>query len=129
MSTFKKLLMALLLMISAAAFAITDAQVFAYAEANYPDLFSGAATAGTYQTYNYQYYPASQNYLAVDTNGMIYMLGAATGGALAPVGAVSSFAALITAWEAQGARGKYMSVSGENLCLPPPFPAISASTN
>lgn len=100
MSAFKKLVMALLLnMIAATAFAVTDAQVFAYAEANYPNLFSGAATTGTYQTYNYRYYPASQNYLAVDAAGMIYMMGASTGGALTPVGAVSSFADLITAWQ------------------------------
>ena len=30
-----------------------DARVFAYGEANYPTIFTGAATAGQYLQYNY----------------------------------------------------------------------------
>ena len=87
--------------IPAASSSISDAQVFAYAEANYPSIFTGAATAGRYQQYNYRYYPASGNYLAVvDATGMIYILGPVSGGVITSVGAVSSFAGVITAWEA-----------------------------
>lgn len=101
MDALKKLIALLLLaMISTTAFAITDAQVFAYAEANYPSIFTGTATAGQYQQYNYRYYPVSGNYLAVDTSGVIYILGPYTGGVAIAVGPVSAYAATITAWEA-----------------------------
>lgn len=79
---------------------ISNDRVFAYAEANYPTLFTGTATAGQYQQYDYQYYQASQNYLAVDTSGMIFLLGSYTNGAITPVGQVESFRSYITDWEA-----------------------------
>lgn len=79
---------------------ISDARVFAYAEANYFSLFAGAATAGQYLQYNYRYYPASGNYLAVDPAGMIYILGPYTGNVISPVGPVESLRSYITAWEA-----------------------------
>lgn len=100
MNAPKKLIASLLLaLFSTSAFAITDNQVFAYAEANYPSIFTGAATAGQYQQYNYRYYPASGNYLAVDTSGMISILGPYTGDVVTPVGLVTTFAPTITAWE------------------------------
>lgn len=79
---------------------ISDDRVFAYAEANYPSFFTGTATAGQYQQYNYRYYPASDNYLAVDDNGVIYILGAFTNGVITAVGLVENFRSQITAWEA-----------------------------
>lgn len=79
---------------------ISDARVFAYAEANYPSLFTAPATTGQYQQYNYRYYPASSNYLAIDSSGVIYILGTFTGGVVTPVGPVESFRSYITAWEA-----------------------------
>lgn len=79
---------------------ISNARMFAYAEASYPSLFAGAATAGQYQQYNYRYYPDSGNYLAVDTSGEIFLLGPYTGGVITAVGPVTAFAGVITAWEA-----------------------------
>ncbi len=101
MNKMKKLVAALFLaMISTSAFAITNAQVFAYAEGNYASLFSGTATSGQFAMYDYRYYSATGNYLAVDTKGTIYIAGTVAGGGLAPVGTVASFANLITAWQA-----------------------------
>lgn len=101
MNALRKLIALLLLaMTSTTAFAVTDAQVFAYAEANYPSIFTGTATAGQYQQYNYRYYPASGNYLAVDTSGEIFILGPYTGDVITSVGPVTAYASTITAWEA-----------------------------
>lgn len=77
-----------------------DARVFAYGEANYPSIFTGSATAGQYLQYNYRYYPASGNYLAIDTAGVISILGPYTGNAITPVGSVESLLGYVTAWEA-----------------------------
>ena len=82
--------------------AVTNAQLFAYAAANYPTLFSGAVTAGHYQQYDYQYYADTRNYLAVDTTGMVYLLGPATGGVIKPVGAMTDFATVVTSWQSTG---------------------------
>jgi hypothetical protein len=79
---------------------ISDARVFAYAEANYSDIFAGTASAGVFEQYDYRYYPGSQNYLGVDTSGMIYLLGPYTANAITPVGQVESFRTYITDWEA-----------------------------
>lgn len=96
----------LLAVLSQRSFAVTDAQVFSYAAANYPSIFSGAATAGQFQQYDYQYYPATGNYLAVDSTGTVYILGPITGGAITSVGAVASFANVISAWQSNG--GSYL---------------------
>jgi hypothetical protein len=84
----------------ASCLAVSDAQVFAYAAGNYPSLFSGAVTRGTYQQYDYQLYSSSKNYLAVDNTGMVYIMGPVSGGAIQSVGAVSSFADTIYSWQA-----------------------------
>jgi endonuclease G len=79
---------------------ISDERVFAYAEANYPGIFAGTATEGQYQQYNYRYYPVSENYLAVDTSGVIFILGPYTGHVITAVGSVNDYASVITIWEA-----------------------------
>lgn len=76
------------------------ARVFAYGEENYPTIFTGSATAGQYLQYNYRYYQASGNYLAMDTAGVIYILGPYTGNVITSVGPVDSLLSYITAWEA-----------------------------
>lgn len=82
---------------------ISNARVFAYAEANYPSLFAGTPSAGQIsylgKVYAYQYYPVSGNYLAIDDIGGLAILGAYTGGALTSLGPVSSFEPTIIAWE------------------------------
>ena len=82
---------------------ISDERVFNFAAANYPSLFAGWAMSGQYQQYHYRYYWSSQNYLAVDTGGMVSIKGAMTGGAIIPVGTVASFANTIAAWEVTAA--------------------------
>lgn len=83
---------------------ISNARVFAYAEANFPALFAGTPSSGqtTYQgkQYSYQHYPTSNNYLAIDNAGVISILGAYTGGALSALGPVTTYESAITAWEA-----------------------------
>ena len=106
MNALKKSIGLLLLAIFSASTvaAITDAQVFAYMAANYPSLFPGPATPGTWQTYNYQYYPASGNYVGVGLyDGTIYIDGPAlTGGAIIAYGSVAALTPAITAWETTG---------------------------
>lgn len=110
MNALRKLIALLLLVLSSTtAFAITDAQVFAYAESIYPSLFGGIPSAGQYQQYNYRYYPASGNYLAVDTAGEIFILGSYTGNVITSVGTVTAYADTITAWEAQTATANFNS--------------------
>lgn len=80
---------------------ISDDRVFAYAEANYPSIFTGTAIEGQYQQYNYRYYPGSENYLAVDSSGVIFILGPyLTGNVISSVGSVNDYASPITDWEA-----------------------------
>jgi len=114
MNVLKKLSASLLFaMASASAVAATDNQVFAFAEANYASLFSGTASSGQYQQYNYRYYASTGNYLAVDSSGVIYVLGPVSNGEILYVGPVSAFEADITAWEAaQGGTGGGQTVSG-----------------
>lgn len=103
MNALRKLIALLSLCLSSTtvfAVTVTDAQVFAYAEANYPSLFTGTATAGQYLQYNYRYYSASGNYLAVDTAGEIFVLGPYTGNVITSVGLATAYASYITAWEA-----------------------------
>lgn len=75
--------MLLLALLSTTVFAITDNQLFAYAEATHPDIFTGTAAAGQFrqggQEYNYRFYKASGNYLAVDPAGVISIMGTYTG--------------------------------------------------
>lgn len=81
--------------------AISSDRVFAYAEANYPDIFSGTASTEKYLTYNYRYYPDSENHLAIDDSDDIYILGPnLTNNEIVLVGPVESFRSVITDWEA-----------------------------
>lgn len=101
MNALKRSIAALLFaLFSTTVSAITDNQVFAYAEANFPGIFTGTAASGQIQQYNYRYYPASGNYLAIDTSGVISIMGPYTGGAVVAVGPVSAFEGAISAWEA-----------------------------
>lgn len=85
--------------VSCNVFAVTDEQVFAFAEANYKGLFAGSVTAGKYQQYNFRYYATTGNYLAVDTNGVIALMGKATNGQISVVGPKTAFENAILAWE------------------------------
>jgi hypothetical protein len=79
---------------------ISDDQVFSYAEANYPSFFPLASMPGQLPPYNYRYYPATGNYLAVDDANVIYIYGLVSSYTISPVGSVESFRSTITNWEA-----------------------------
>lgn len=89
---------------AAALVAISDPRVFAYAQANYADLFAGTPVAGqiAYQGryYDYRQYPTTGNYLAVDAAGGIWILGPVSNHVVSPVGVVETYRNAITAWEA-----------------------------
>jgi Regulator of chromosome condensation (RCC1) repeat len=78
---------------------ISNDRVFAYAEANYTDLFPGTAMDNQYLQYSYRYYPGSGNYLGIDTVGVIYILGPYTNNVLTAIGRVKDFTSAILAWE------------------------------
>jgi hypothetical protein len=80
---------------------ISDARVFAFAVANYANFFAGTVTAGQYQQYDYRLYSATQNYLAVDASGAVWIMGPVFNPANAPirVGPVENFRSVITTWE------------------------------
>jgi hypothetical protein len=79
---------------------VTNAQLFAYAAANYAGFFSGTPTSGTYGQYTYQYYPTSQTYLAIDNAGVVYGLGGVLGKTFINIGTITAFAPAVTAWQA-----------------------------
>ena len=100
MKAFRKVVASLLsVMLSTSAFAISGDRVFSFAEAKFPSIFTGLPTSGQFQQYNYRYYPASGNYLAVDTLGSVFILGPYTGGVLSTVGPAASFETAILEWE------------------------------
>lgn len=111
---------------NALASSVSDERVFAYAEANFPDIFRGSHTAGQYQQFNYRYYPATGNYLAVDTDDMIYILGPITGNVLTPVCPVSALEHDITAWETTQAVSETTAPGSTGACSF--FPSTLGST-
>jgi hypothetical protein len=73
---------------------ITNAELFAFAQATFPSLFPGTPQSFQVpfegQTYDVRAY-SNGNYLGI-ANGTVYGLGPFTGGALQPFGAVQSYA-------------------------------------
>jgi len=91
-SMLRKLFLVLILGInSMAALAISNAELFVYAQTTYPTVFAGPAIAGTHLQYNFNYYTGSQNYLAVDNNAHIFMKGPFTNDVISDVGAVADY--------------------------------------
>lgn len=78
---------------------ISSRRMFTFAEANYPTIFTGTATEGQYQQYNYRYYSASGNYLAVDASEVVYVLGPFTGNVIISVGSMESLMGSVATWE------------------------------
>ncbi|HSH93392.1 MAG TPA: hypothetical protein VK968_04550, partial [Roseimicrobium sp.] len=79
--------------------AIAASRIFAFAAGNYPSLFTGNLVTGQYEQFTYAYFPATDNYLAVDLLGGIWMLGNDTGGALVFIAMASTFTSVIVEWE------------------------------
>jgi hypothetical protein len=102
MNNIKKHLVVLLLAtISIPAFAITDAQFFAWAAQNYPQYFAGSASAGKMQQYDYRFYPVTGNYLGIDAIGNVYVSGTAFGTGIRNVGTMQTYSDAITTWDAR----------------------------
>jgi hypothetical protein len=78
---------------------LSDEHVFAFVEDSYPLIFTGDFTAGQYLQYNFRYYAATGNYLAIDGAGMIFMRGALTDNAITAFGEVEDLRDLIAAWD------------------------------
>ncbi len=95
------------------AHAATPAQVFAWAAGTFPGAFSGEATAGQFQQYNYRLFAGTGNAVAVDTAGTVFVLGPVTRNVLTSVGPASRFEPDIARWEAaQLARGTLLATPG-----------------
>jgi uncharacterized protein (TIGR01370 family) len=80
--------------------AVTTTQAFAFAAAAYPSLFSGAPETGSYAQFDYAYFPDTQNYVALDRSGGVWVLGGFTNHAVTFVGMLANLAPTIQAWQA-----------------------------
>ncbi|MDP2285448.1 MAG: hypothetical protein Q8L06_15020, partial [Pseudohongiella sp.] len=74
---------------------VSDAKLFSFAEATYPEIFPGEYVSGRLNQFDYRFYPQSGNYLAVDNAGMIYVLGPYTNNVILNVGPVEAFRSAI----------------------------------
>ena len=81
----------MLLLNTTSVFAVTNAELFTYAQANYPSTFSGTVEAGVYEQYTYNYFQGTNNYLAVDNNAKIFILGPFTNNIISEVGSVADY--------------------------------------
>lgn len=73
-----------------AAQAIQFPQLLAWAEATYPQWFSGASDDGVYAGYTYRHYQGSNSYIGI-ADSKVYALGAMTGNAILDVGTLADF--------------------------------------
>lgn len=70
-------------------------KVFTYVESTYPHLFKGSGTPGQTGPYTYRFYAQTNNYLAIDDMGSIFMLGGFTDNVVTTLGTIASFTDLI----------------------------------
>lgn len=89
--------------------AVSNDLLFVFAEANLPDIFPSPPQAGTYQGYDYRYYALTENYIAIDASGVLYLLGPTlTNNAIVNLGLVAAYEAEILSWEnSHGALGLF----------------------
>lgn len=80
--------------------AITNDDLFAYAESVYSGYFSGTPSAGAYLNYSYRYYQDTGNYLAVDPDGGVYIYGPISDYEIYNVGTLDLFENEVVAWQA-----------------------------
>jgi len=74
---------------------LTKPKVFTFVESTYPDLFKGPGTTGQSGPYTFRFYALTNNYLAIDDMGTIFMLGAFTNDAVTILGTIVDFTRLI----------------------------------
>ena len=85
--------------------------LFTWAQQNYPTVFNGSATTQTGATFTYRAY-TSQNFLAVSSDGGVYVLGPVTQNQLVKVGLLPDFACFVY----------------PESCVVAPLPVVSAIT-
>jgi hypothetical protein len=83
--------------------AITVDQFFQWAELAFPQYFPPGGQPGTFQTYQFRYYPATDLYLAVQGGTRVVALGRDTGYQIVDLGAFTEFAPVVVA-AVQGTR-------------------------
>ena len=105
MKTLKIIIPLLLAVFStSASAAITNAQVFAYVQSNYPTLFPGTPTEATASGWDYQIYPITGNYIGINNGWSVAILGNnINGGALMTLGTVGTLTPAITQMVTTGA--------------------------
>ncbi len=81
---------------SAAASVLTAENFMNWVEAQWPILFPGHSTTVTADGFVYRYYAGAANYLAVSTDGLVYVLGQVTSGQLVYVGKLTDFSCSVT---------------------------------
>ena len=87
---------------------VSDNILFAFIEANLPELFPGTPQTGVVQGYNFRYYAATDVYVALDLNGEIFMYGPQTSYTVQSLGLVDMYAQEILGWESShGAFGLF----------------------
>ena len=81
---------------------ISNDDIFNWAESTYSSIFPPRETNKTLQPYTYRYYFTTNNYLAVDQEGGIWILGPnLTQGKIVQVGNLRDFANTISSWKSK----------------------------
>jgi hypothetical protein len=105
---------------AAAVPALTITELFDWAEQNYPQYFPSHQPNRTLGPYTYRYYGTAQNHVAV-AGEEVYIQGPVSGGGLAYVGTLASFACVVHADQCQQPKPCAPVASwavGANTCTP-----------
>ena len=115
---------------SSMAFAVTNAQLFAWAGATFPSIFNGPLVAGQVAQFDYRYFTGSGNAVAVDTSGTVFVLGPLTGNTLVPVSTLPALADTINTWQAAQPVGAAIQMGGarQGVALMAGTPAGTVAT-
>lgn len=97
---------------SAAASVLTAEDFMSWVEAQWPILFPGHSTTVTAEGFVYRYYAGAGNYLAVSTDGLVYVLGPVTSSQLVYVGKLADFTCAVTPSACSVARIARLAVGG-----------------
>jgi len=74
-------------------------QLFAWGEANFPKLLTSHELNGYWNGYTYRYYPASNTYVGIDTNNVVWIMGPdSTNGVLVKLAPASDYVGQVNAW-------------------------------
>ncbi|MEX2131867.1 MAG: SdrD B-like domain-containing protein, partial [Pseudohongiellaceae bacterium] len=74
---------------------LSNPKVFTFVESTYPLLFAGPGVAGQSGPYAFRFYEKTNNYLAIDDMGTIFMMGDFTDNAVTELGTIVEFTTLI----------------------------------